>query len=142
MESAIPERPKSALQIPELNFVVTSQIWKCRRLTRAVLSPCMCRAGYANGLSGVPTIRVFEALACGIPLVCSPWLDTEDLFRAGEDYVCVPDGRAMDAEIRHLLADDAARQQIANNAVEMIRRRHTCAHRAVELLEICEELGK
>src|SRR5437899_3036125 len=46
MESAIPERPKSALQIPELNFVVTSQIWKCRRLTRAVLSPCMCRAGF------------------------------------------------------------------------------------------------
>ena len=100
------------------------------------------RKFYANGLSGVPTIRVFEALACGIPLVCSPWLDTEDLFRAGEDYVCVPDGRAMEAELRHLLADEAARQQIANSAVETIRRSHTCAHRAVQLLEICEELGK
>ena len=31
------------------------------------------RRQYANGLSGMPTIRVFEALACGIPLLCSPW---------------------------------------------------------------------
>ena len=34
------------------------------------------RRQYANGLSGVPTIRVFEVLACGIPLVCAPWADT------------------------------------------------------------------
>ncbi len=109
---------------------------------RSALTVHVPRKYYANGLSGVPTIRVFEALACGIPLVCSPWVDTEGLFRAGEDYVCVPDGRAMEAEIRHLLADEAARQQIANSAVETIRRSHTCAHRAVQLLEICEELGK
>jgi spore maturation protein CgeB len=107
---------------------------------RSALTVHVPRKFYANGLSGVPTIRVFEALTCGIPLVCSPWLDTEGLFRAGEDYVCVPDGRAMEAEIRHLLSDEAARKQIANNAVETIRRSHTCAHRAVQLLEICEEL--
>ena len=41
------------------------------------------RRQYANGLSGVPTIRVFEVLACGVPLVCSPWADTEGLFREG-----------------------------------------------------------
>ena len=109
---------------------------------RSALTVHVPRKFYANGLSGVPTIRVFEALACGIPLVCSPWLDTEGLFRAGRDYVCVPDGRAMEAEIRHLLTNEAAQKQIANNAVETIRQRHTCAHRAVQLLEICEELGK
>jgi spore maturation protein CgeB len=109
---------------------------------RSLLTLHVPRKFYANGLSGVPTIRVFEALACGIPLLCSPWSDTEGLFRAGEDYLCLPDGAAMEAEIRHLLNDDAARRQLAENGLETIQQRHTCGHRAQQLLEICEELGK
>lgn len=100
------------------------------------------RRFYANGLSGVPTIRVFEALACGIPLLCAPWTDIEGLFREGEDYFCLPDGRDMEAEIRHLLRDDKARAQMAAQGLNTIRQRHTCALRAQELVEICEELGR
>ncbi len=106
------------------------------------LSMHVPRRQYTNGLSGIPTIRVFEALACGAPLLCSPWSDAENLFRPGEDYVCVCDGRAMAAEIEHLLRDDAARQQIASNGLQTIRARHTCAHRAQQLVEICDELEK
>ena len=100
------------------------------------------RRQYANGLGGIPTIRMFEALACGAPLVCSPWRDEEGLFRPGEDYLCVADGGAMQAEIEHLLKDDAARRQMSESGLETIRRRHTCAHRAQRLTEICEELGR
>ncbi|HKU19364.1 MAG TPA: glycosyltransferase [Terriglobales bacterium] len=100
------------------------------------------RRQYANGLSGVPTIRVFEALACGIPLLCAPWTDTENLFRPGEDYLCVPDGRAMAEQLHHFLSDPAARRQMAANGLRTIQQRHTCAHRAGQLQEICEELGK
>src|SRR5690606_5640036 len=45
------------------------------------------RRPYVRALPGVPTIRVFEALACGIPLVCAPWSDTENLFHRGRDYL-------------------------------------------------------
>ena len=38
-----------------------------------------------KALPGIPTIRVFEALACGIPLVSAPWQDEEGLFRPGEE---------------------------------------------------------
>ncbi len=100
------------------------------------------RRQYTNGLSGVPTIRVFEALACGTPLVCAPWADAEGLFRPGEDYLCVPDGRAMRDTIQRLLHDDAARRQLANNGLESIRKRHTCEHRARQLIDICEDLGR
>ncbi len=100
------------------------------------------RRQYANGLSGIPTIRVFEALACGAPLLCSPWTDTEGLFRAGEDYLVLPDGRAMQAEIEHLLRDERGRRQLAAHGLETIRNRHTCAHRATQLVEICEELAR
>jgi spore maturation protein CgeB len=98
------------------------------------------RRFYANGLSGVPTIRVFEALASGSPLVCAPWHDAEGLFRPGQDYVCVPDSNAMIAELRNLLRNDRARQQLAASGLETIRARHTCAHRAEQLLEICHQL--
>ncbi|MGZ4821041.1 MAG: CgeB family protein [Terriglobales bacterium] len=100
------------------------------------------RRQYTNGLSGIPTIRVFEALACGAPLLCSPWIDAEGLFRPGEDYVCVADTGAMVAEIEHLLRDEWARRQIADNGLQTIRRRHTCAHRAEQLLDIIDELGR
>jgi spore maturation protein CgeB len=99
------------------------------------------RRQYANGLSGIPTIRVFEALACGAPLVCSPWTDAEELFRPGEDYVCVPEGRAMRDEIERLLRDHAARAQISANGLQTVRSRHSCAHRAGQLTEICRELS-
>src|SRR5215813_15629657 len=67
------------------------------------------RQQYVNGLSGVPTIRVFEALACGVPLVCSPWSDDENLFHPGEDYLVATDGAQMKAQIAFLLKDDNAR---------------------------------
>lgn len=98
------------------------------------------RRQYANGLSGIPTIRVFEALACGIPLLCSPWTDVEGLFRPGHDYLVASDRDAMSSEIRHLVRDDLARQQLAFAGLATIRARHTCDHRADQLVSICEEL--
>jgi spore maturation protein CgeB len=100
------------------------------------------RRQYANGLSGIPTIRVFEALSCGVPLVCSPWNDAENLFRPGQDYVCVPDGKAMAAEIDHLLKDDAARRQLGSEGRKTICERHTCRHRAEQLIGIYEEIAR
>jgi spore maturation protein CgeB len=98
------------------------------------------RRQYTNGLSGIPTIRVFETLACGVPLLCSPWDDIEGLFRPGQDFICAPDGKALKAELERLLNDDRERAQIAACGMETIRARHTCDHRAEQLLGICEEL--
>jgi spore maturation protein CgeB len=100
------------------------------------------RRFYANGLSGVPTIRVFETLACGIPLLCAPWTDTEGLFTEGGDYICAKNGNAMEAEIRYFLRDGRAGQQLAAHGQRTIQKKHTCAHRAQQLIDICEELGK
>jgi len=99
------------------------------------------RRQYTNGLSGIPTIRVFEALACGATLVCSPWSDVEQLFRPGEDYVVVQSGAQMKHEIEVLLLDDSARRSIGARGRQTILQRHTCGHRAEQLLEICEELN-
>lgn len=100
------------------------------------------RRQYANGLSGIPTIRVFEALSCGAPLLCAPWSDAENLFRPGQDYLCVPDGDAMRSEIEHLLKDNKARRQLGESGRETILKHHTCLHRAEQLIGIFEEMGR
>lgn len=96
---------------------------------------------YVDRLPGIPTIRVFEALACGIPLVSTPWEDREGLFRDG-DLARV----ASPAEMRQTLArlvdePDAAAAQ-AERGLETVRARHTCDHRADQLLDILAELGR
>jgi spore maturation protein CgeB len=56
--------------------------------------------------------------------------------------MCVTDGRAMLAEIQYLVRDEAARAQLAANGLQTIQARHTCAHRAAQLVDICQELGR
>jgi spore maturation protein CgeB len=99
------------------------------------------RRPYVEALPGVPTIRVFEALACGIPLVTSPWSDVEGLFRPGTDFLVAPDGAAMVRALRDVVKDRDLARELAANGLATIRARHTCAHRVEELLSICRALG-
>jgi spore maturation protein CgeB len=99
------------------------------------------RRFYVDALPGIPTIRVFEALACGIPLVCAPWRDAEQLFRPGEDYLTAADGAEMTAQLRRLRDDAGLRAALVTSGLERIRARHTCGHRADELLAIAARLG-
>ena len=108
---------------------------------QSALSLHVPRRHYANGLSGVPTIRVFEALACGSPLLCAPWDDVEQLFTPGEDYLVVNSGAETKAAIEWLLRDEGARRQIASRGHKTILQGHTCAHRAQQLVAICGELS-
>ncbi|MGI4733491.1 MAG: CgeB family protein [Janthinobacterium lividum] len=94
------------------------------------------RRYYTTILPGIPTIRVFEALACGIPLVSAPWSDAEGLFRIGRDLLMVPDGAAMAKALARLRDDPAERAALAASGLETILARHTCAHRVDELLGI------
>ncbi len=96
---------------------------------------------YLDRLPGIPTIRVFEALACGIPLACAPWTDSESLFRPGLDYLLASNAAMMTRHLRALDLDPALRASLAAHGLETIRARHTCAHRAAELLSIAGRIG-
>lgn len=98
------------------------------------------RRPYAEQLPGIPTIRPFEALACGIPLVSAPWSDVEGLFRPGADYLMARDGRAMERAIAQLLTDSALRARLSRSGLDIIARRHTCSHRVSELFSLHREL--
>ena len=98
------------------------------------------RRPYVVALPGIPTIRPFEALACGIPLVSAPWNDAEGLFSPGEDYLVARDGAEMRAHLRHVLDDPGFARDLAERGRTTVLARHTCAHRVDELLRIAESL--
>lgn len=98
------------------------------------------RRPYAEALPGIPTIRPFEALACGIPMVSAPWDDTEGLFTAGKDYLVARTGDEMKQRLRDLLHDRGLAREISAAGRRTILERHTCAHRVDELLAIDRQL--
>ena len=98
------------------------------------------RGPYVRALPGIPTIRVFEALACGIPLVSAPWEDAEGLFAPGEDFLVARNGQDMQRHLRCLMEDEEAARALAERGLRTVLARHTCAHRVDELLAIFEEL--
>lgn len=97
------------------------------------------RQQYAAAMAGIPTIRVFEALACGIPLISAPWCDKEQLFRDG-DICFVRNSKEAKAAMEVLLSDEKAAAEQAERGLATVVARHTCMHRAQELTAICEEM--
>jgi len=99
------------------------------------------RRPYVETLPGITTIRVFEALACGIPLICAPWDDCEGLFRRGQDYLIARDGEEMIGHLRAVLADRELASSLSAAGLETVLARHTCRHRVDELMEILADCG-
>jgi spore maturation protein CgeB len=94
------------------------------------------RRPYARALPGIPTIRPFEALACGIPMVSAPWEDAERIFRPGQDFLFARDGAEMASHLHAVLSDPELARSLARCGLDTIRSRHSCAHRVDELLAI------
>ncbi len=99
------------------------------------------RRPYVEALAGIPTIRPFEALACGVPLICAPWEDSEGLFTPGKDYLVARNGKEMRRHLRDVVHDTDLATELSLHGHQTILRAHTCAHRVDELLGICHELG-
>ncbi len=118
------------------NFAVP-EVFAKSRMTLHIL-----RSFYCTVLPGIPTIRPFEAMACGIPLITTQWRDTEHLFRAGRDYLMAATPAQMRQHVRLLTRSKQKRQDLAGHALETIRRRHHCDLRAEQLEDICQTLAK
>jgi spore maturation protein CgeB len=98
------------------------------------------RKEYIETLRGTPTIRVFEALACGVPLISAGWRDDTGLFEEGSDFLAVDTPSQMREAIQWLCADAGARRRIGSHGRATVLARHTCRHRALELIEIVNRL--
>jgi spore maturation protein CgeB len=98
------------------------------------------RRPYAKALPGIPTIRVFEALACGIPLISAPWDDVEGLFRP-DDFLWARNGAEMAKHLVALREDAPLRRELAARGRETVLSHHTTSHRVDELFVILGSLS-
>jgi len=98
------------------------------------------RRPYLDALPGVPTIRPFEALACGLPFVSARWDKAGDLLTPGLDFLVAQDGPEMTRTLDMLMRSPARRTELADHGLRTIRARHTCRHRVDELLAIAGEM--
>jgi len=100
------------------------------------------RRPYTRALPGIPTIRPFEALACGIPMLSAPWQDSEELFRPGREFLFARDGDEMESHLKSVLSDPHRAHELTTCGLETIRSRHTCSHRVNQLLAMIATAGK
>jgi spore maturation protein CgeB len=91
----------------------------------------MIRAGYS------PSVRLFEAAACGAPVISDEWDGLEAFFTPGTEILTA---RTAD-DVLHILrsTSEPARAAIGRRAREKILAAHTAAHRAAELEQYIEE---
>jgi spore maturation protein CgeB len=93
----------------------------------------MVAAGYS------PSVRLFEASACGAAILSDAWPGLDEFLTPGEEILLPRDEREVTDILLHL--SDAERARIGCNARERIRARHTSEHRAIEFEGIVSECG-
>jgi len=103
------------------------------RFTLNVTRRDMVRSGYS------PSVRLFEAAACGTPIVSDRWRGLETFFAPGREILLADDGPGVLALLRDV--PDGERQAIGRRARARVLQSHTAAHRAEELEGYVREAG-
>jgi len=102
------------------------------RFTLNLTRQAMVESGYS------PSIRLFEAAACGTPIISDPWPGLDEFFRPGREILVAEDtGQLMDT-VLHVDEDEA--RYLGRAARECVLRHHTGEHRALELEQYVNEL--
>jgi spore maturation protein CgeB len=94
------------------------------RYTLNVTRADMIAAGYS------PSVRLFEAAACGTPIISDFWDGLETFFQPGEEIVIA---RSADGVLARLLEmDEAEHRAMSIAARAQVLDNHTAMHRAIE----------
>lgn len=100
------------------------RFYNAQRFTLNITRRDMIRAGYS------PSVRLFEAAACGTPIISDTWDGIETLLEPDREILLARDTN----DVLQYLNDipDADRIRIGRRARDRILREHTAEHRALE----------
>ncbi|HZY17904.1 MAG TPA: glycosyltransferase [Ramlibacter sp.] len=97
-----------------------------QRFTLNITRADMIAAGWS------PSVRLFEAAACGTPIISDRWAGIETLLAPGREIVLADGPAEVLAVLRGMHEDE--RRQMGERARARILAEHTSAHRAAELV--------
>ncbi len=96
--------------------------YNAQRFALNVTRADMVRAGWS------PSVRLFEAAACGVPVVSDVWEGREAFFEPGEEILLA---RTPEDVLRVLReTPDRERQRLGEAARRRVLSAHTAGHRA------------
>ena len=102
------------------------------RMTLNVTRRAMAEYGFC------PSGRLFEAAACGTPILSDWWEGLDAFFKPGKELLCV----ATAADVLHALhLSDRELATLAAAARQRTLREHTAAQRVAQLESICEGIA-
>ena len=102
-----------------------AEFYGVSRFTLNVTRADMVRAGWS------PSVRLFEAAACGTPIISDPWDGLDAIFAEDRDILVARDGDAVLAALTGM--DEPARRALGAAGQARVLAAHTAAHRAAEL---------
>ncbi|HEY1578220.1 MAG TPA: glycosyltransferase [Terracidiphilus sp.] len=102
------------------------------RATLNITRGVMARYGYC------PSGRLFEAAACGVPIVSDGWDGLDLFFTPGEEILRVETPEDI---IGALSLPDASLRRIGDAARERALANHTAERRVMELEDVCERVN-
>jgi spore maturation protein CgeB len=117
--------PDNVARIPHLPPSQHAEFYGSQRYTLNVTRSDMKALGFS------PSVRLFEAAACGTPLISDDWPGIETVFAPGAEILLASGPRDV-VQILNEISDDR-RLTIASNARARLLREHTPAHRARQL---------
>ena len=119
--------PENVQRIEHLPPAEHAGFYNAQRATLNVTRADMVRAGWS------PSVRLFEAAACGVPVVSDWWEGLDHFFTPGSEILVA---RSAADVVQHLSSvDDERRAQIGAAARARVLAEHTAQHRADELEE-------
>jgi spore maturation protein CgeB len=124
--------PANVRRIRHLNPRWHARFYSSSRLTLNVTRRAMVVAGYS------PSVRVFEAAACGATIVSDNWPGLDTFFVPGQE-ILVPTG-AGDVVAYLTSAHEAELQRIGRRAQERVLAEHTAERRAEQFEEYVSHL--
>lgn len=119
--------PENVERVEHLPASGHRQFYNAQRFTLNVTRRDMVKAGYS------PSVRLFEAAACGVPILTDEWPGLENFFKFGTEILPV---RTTADVTSNLQTPEEQRLEIADRARRRTLRFHTAAVRAEEF-ETC-----
>ncbi len=86
-----------------------------------------------------PSVRLFEAAACGCPIVSDSWAGIEEVLHPERELALADDTKTM---LRVLERDEAERREIGAAARRRVLAAHRAGHRAGQLERYVAEVAQ
>jgi spore maturation protein CgeB len=124
--------PSNVTRVPHLQPSRHRAFYGSQRFTLNLTRAEMAAAGYS------PSVRLFEAAACGTPIISDPWEGLGTVLEPGREILVARSGK----EVLGYLMDlpESERVALGNRARQRVLAAHTAAHRARELESYVAEL--